>query len=411
MTFCFPLRLACLALITSTPFAAQAPVQLSYQHATPAQLATIAKDNARHFGDDPETAAHPAADLTPVLTPAAAERAMRLVADWELARSEPYFDRAWAWGVLYSGLIAASDELNEPKYRADMEKMGQRFDWDLRTDLPTASDQGVAQTYTEIYLRKKNPDFIQPTRDDLDDVLDAPYVSKDPARSIPWWWCEALFMAPPTWARLYAVTGDRKYITYLDEQWGKTSALLYDRQEHLYFHDVTYVNKTEANGKKLFWSRANGMVMAGIVRTLQFLPPDDPARQIYLTELRDMAARIAQLQGNDGLWRAGLLDQDHYDLPEVSGSALFTYALAWGINEGVLDARTYRPVVERAWRGMLQHIYADGRLGCIQQTGTEPAPFRPTASYNYGIGAFLLAGSEVHRIARLEAAGASHRRR
>ena len=93
-----------------------------------------------------------------------------------------------------------------------------------------------------------------------------------------------------------------------------------------------------------------------------------------------------------------MLDQGNYSEPEISGSALFTYALAWGINQDVLDGKVYRPVVAKAWAGMLKHVYADGRLGCIQQTGAEPAPFKATASYTYGVGAFLLAGSEIRRM-------------
>jgi unsaturated rhamnogalacturonyl hydrolase len=117
-----------------------------------------------------------------------------------------------------------------------------------------------------------------------------------------------------------------------------------------------------------------------------------------VTQLKEMAARVAALQGTDGLWRSGLLDQANYSEPEISGSALFTYALAWGINNGVLDKQVYRPVVAKAWAGMLKHVYADGRLGCIQQTGAEPAPFKATASYTYGVGAFLMAGSEIRRM-------------
>jgi len=139
-------------------------------------------------------------------------------------------------------------------------------------------------------------------------------------------------------------------------------------------------------------------VMGGLVRTLQYLPQDDPARGKYVTQLKEMAERVASLQGSDGLWRAGLLDPGNYSQPEVSGSALFTFALAWGINQGVLDPKMYRPVVEKAWAGMLEHVYSDGRLGCIQQTGAEPAPFKATASYTYGVGAFLLAGSEIRHM-------------
>jgi unsaturated rhamnogalacturonyl hydrolase len=384
--------------------------QVSYEHATAAQLAGIAKDNSRHFGDDPDDGGPIATDLSASLDPAAVGKAMRKVGDWQLARSQEYFDRIWTWSVLYSGFMAASDSLGDAKYRDAMEAMGKKFDWQLRSHLPDADDQSVAQTYLELYLLKKDPAMIAPTRAELDALLAEPHVSKRAGKTISWWWCDALFMAPPVWSRMYAATGDRKYIGYLDEEWAKTSDLLYDKQEHLYARDADYLTKTEANGKKMFWSRGNGWVIGGIVRTLQYLPKDDPARTKYVAQLKEVAARVAALQGLDGLWRAGMLDPGNYSEPEISGSALFTYALAWGINEGVLDGKVYRPVVAKAWAGMLKHVYADGRLGCIQQTGAEPAPFKPTASYTYGVGAFLMAGSEIRRMGTAPAAAkAGHR--
>jgi len=113
-----------------------------------------------------------------------------------------------------------------------------------------------------------------------------------------------------------------------------------------------------------------------------------------------MARRIASLQDAKGLWHSDLLDSDRYPLPEISGSALFVYSIAWGINENILDRKLFLPIVEKGWRGLLQHIYADGRLGCIQQTGAEPAHYLPTSSYNYGVGAFLMAASEVMRLSQ-----------
>ena len=137
--------------------------------------------------------------------------------------------------------------------------------------------------------------------------------------------------------------------------------------------------------------------MGGIIRTLKYLPKDDPARATYITQLKEMAARIKELQGPDGLWKAGLLDPAAYDLPEMSGSAFFTYALAAGVNEGILDRKTYRPVIVKAWAGMLHHVYADGRLGCIQPVGAAPGAYTETSSYVYGVGAWLLAAAEIER--------------
>jgi len=370
---------------------------------TPQQLAGIAKDAARHFGDDPDNGGPIATDLSYSIKPDAVAKAMRKVADWQLERAHPYFDRIWTWSVLYSGFMAASNSLGDAKYRDAMQAMGEKFEWKLRSQLPNADDQSIGQTYLELYLLKKDSDMLKPTQDALDAILAAPPKGTIPAgKEITWWWCDALFMAPPVWARLYAATGDRKYIDYLDQEWAKTSGLLYDTKEHLYLRDSTYQTKTEANEKKIFWSRGNGWVMGGIVRTLEYLPKDDPARDKYIAQLREMAARVAQLQGPDGLWRASLLDPIDYDLPEVSGSALFTFAIAAGVNDGLLDATIYRSVIEKAWAGILHHVYVDGRLGCIQQTGAEPAPYRATASYTYGVGAFLLAGSEIRKMDHLK---------
>ncbi len=364
------------------------------------ELKNIATNEARHFGDAPDDPGPLAKDLSYSTKPAAVARAMRKVADWQLQRSQPYFDRIWTWSVLYAGFMAASDSLDDPKYRDAMFAMSQKFGWQLRSHLPNADDQSVAQTYLEFYLLKRDHAMIQPTQAELDAILAAPRDSTTPGKEIPWWWCDALFMAPPVWSRMYAATGDRKYITYLDEEWARTSNRLFDPNEHLYFRDSTYLTRTEANGKKMFWSRGNGWVMGGIVRALKYLPNDDPARVKYVVQLEEMARRMAELQGPDGLWRAGLLDPDDYELPEISGSALITYALAAGVNAGILDRAVYRPVIEKAWAGMLNHVYADGRLGCIQQTGAEPQPFKASSSYTYGVGGFLLAGSEIRQMHR-----------
>ena len=140
--------------------------------------------------------------------------------------------------------------------------------------------------------------------------------------------------------------------------------------------------------------------MAGLARVLAEMPLDYPSRPKYIAQFQQMAQEIASIQGSDGLWRPGLLDAEAYKLPENSGSAFFVYALAYGINSGILDRKKYRPVIQRAWAGLVSHIYSDGRLGCIQPVGDAPGNYGPTSSYVFGTGAFLLAGSEVYRLAR-----------
>ena len=371
-----------------------------YPLPTPEQQQGIDKDISRHFGDSPADPGPVATDLSPAITPAAIDAAARKVADWQLARAEPYFDRIWTWSVLYSGFIATLDETGNPKYRDAMTAMSKKFDWAERSKLSNADDQSVGQTYLELYLAggKKDPAMIAPTQANLDSVIGFATLKPGDAK-IPWWWCDSLFMAPPVWVRMYAATGDHKYIDYVNTNWQRTYDALWDKDEHMYARDATYIPKREANGKKIFWSRGEGWVMGGLVRTLQYLPKDDPRRAFYVQNLRELSARLAELQSKDGLWHAGLLDPEHYPLPEVSGSALIVYGMAWGVNEGVLDAATYRPVIAKAWAGMLQNVYADGRLGNIQQTGPEPAWYLPSASYTYGVGGFLLAASEMKRMA------------
>jgi rhamnogalacturonyl hydrolase YesR len=220
----------------------------------------------------------------------------------------------------------------------------------------------------------------------------------DPEKNL-WWWCDALYMAPPVLAQLARVTDDQRYLNYMDREWWLTSKALYDPAERLYYRDNRFLTMQEKNGKKVFWSRGNGWVLAGLALVLERMPEQFPTRAKYVAQYKEIAARVAGLQPPDGVWRASLLDPDSYPNPEISGTAFYTYALAWGIEHHLLDRKKYLPIVMKSWRGMLTHIYADGRLGSIQPIGGEPGKFQPSSSYVYGVGAFLLAGSEMNQIA------------
>jgi rhamnogalacturonyl hydrolase YesR len=242
----------------------------------------------------------------------------------------------------------------------------------------------------------KDERMLTPIRARMDAEINTPDDGTKPL----WWWCDALFMAPPVLADLAAITHGDKYWQFMDHQWHITANLLYDTNEHLFSRDLTFLDKREKNGRRLFWARGNGWVMAGLARVIERMPADSPLRAKYILRLQQMAAAVIKVQGADGLWRPGLLDPDSYPLPEVSGSGFITYALAYGVNHKLLPAATYSPVIHKAWAGMLKHVYADGRLGCIQPVGAAPAPLSPTSSYVYGVGAFLLAGSEIYSAAR-----------
>ena len=156
-----------------------------------------------------------------------------------------------------------------------------------------------------------DPKLIAPLKTQFDEIMQQP---DDPGKEV-WWWCDALFMAPPVWSKLAAVTGDQKYNAYMNHEWHITDNLLWDKQEHLFFRDATYFDKREKDGQKIFWSRGNGWVMGGLVRVLEVLPNTDPSYPFYLERLKEMAASIAKLQRPDGLWSPGLLDTPAYPPP------------------------------------------------------------------------------------------------
>jgi unsaturated rhamnogalacturonyl hydrolase len=362
-------------------------------------------------GDSPDNPGPLAHDLSPALTPAAIDHAMRQVGDWQLGRAQPYFSQEWSFAVLYVGLMSASKSLHDQRYEDAMLQMGRKLDWKLGPRLidPTyrahgqavgqtydSDNQGLAQTYIELYEIEHRPVMIAATKAQFDQLMTA----KDRPDAPAWWFCDDLFVAAPSWMELYIATGNKAYLDYMNRQWWITSKSLYDSREKLYFRDSSYFSKRENNGKKVFWSRGNGWVLAGYARVLEDMPKDYSSRPLYIKQFKQMASRIASLQSDDGLWRPGLLDPKAHSLPEVSGSALFIYGLAWGVNHGILDRKKYLPVVQAGWKGLLSHIYTDGRLGSIQAVASEPGGFEPSSSYVYGVGAFLLAGSEMKSLAK-----------
>lgn len=364
---------------------------------TPAQAKgeVIPTDRAAS-GSAPDDPGPLATNLSSAIQPKAISAAMKKVAAWQVKVAEPNFSQQWTFAALYDGLLAASDTTGDASFRNAVLRMSQRYDWKLLDNrFPHADDQALGYAYLDLYKRDRKPERLAHTKEVMDRLVARP---DDPDKLL-WWWCDALFMSPPVLLRTYAITHDSKYLDYMDREWWLTSAQLFDPEEHLYFRDDRYLNQKQENGRKLFWSRGNGWVMGGLVNVLEYLPADYPSRAKYVEQLQQMAAALAAIQSPDGMWRSGLLDPDAYELPEVSGSAFITYGIAYGINHNILDRAKYQPVVEKSWKGMLSHIYADGRLGSMQPIDGQPGKFKPSASYVYGVGGFLLAGSEMHKLA------------
>ena len=339
------------------------------------------------------------------ITPKPVLEIMQRVADWQLANPSKHKPTDWTQGAGDAGMMALAGISSNAKYRNAMLAMGATNEWKPGPRKFHADDHAVGQTYAELYFLYREPRMIAPLRERFDDILANPPTapsldfSQPKAKAQEYWaWCDALFMGPPAWVRLYASTGDEQYLNYAIKEWWHTTDYLYDKEQHLYFRDSTYFKKTEANGKKVFWGRGNGWVMGGLVRTLQYLPTNHPDRVRFEQLFKDKSAKILTCQQPDGLWRASLLDPESYPLKETSGSGFYTYALAWGVNQGLLDRTTFEPAVRKAWAALVGCVDTDGKLTHVQPIGADPKKFAEDSTEVYGVGAFLLAGSEVYRM-------------
>jgi rhamnogalacturonyl hydrolase YesR len=346
---------------------------------------------------------------SPDVSPKAILDVMQRVADWQLANPGTHKLTDWTWGAGEAGFMALAGISGDAKYRSAMLAMGATNDWKLGPRKFHADDHCVGQTYVELYFLYRNPKMIAPLQAQFDDILTHPStvttLNFDQPKGVAgenWSWCDALFMGPPAWVRLFAATGDEKYLNFALTNWWRTTEFLYDKDEHLFFRDSTYFDKREANGKKIFWSRGNSWVMGGLVRVLQYLPMNHPERSRFEQLFKEMSKKILTCQQPDSLWRASLLDPDSYPLKETSGSGFYTYALAWGVNQGLLNRAKFEPAIRKAWAALVSCVDVEGKLTHVQPIGADPKKFAPESTEVYGVGAFLLAGSEVYRMAILE---------
>lgn len=334
---------------------------------------------------------------------------MQKVANWQIDsikrngwRHPP---RDWTSGALFTGLTAYAKLAGDSAcYRFLQQEAGERFNWQLEEGRARyfADNYCVGQLYCHLYQLYHKPQMIADLRKLADTLIARPHTEslewKNNIHHREWAWCDALFMGPPPLTMLASVTGERKYLDLADSLWWKTTAYLYDPVEHLYFRDGSFLQRKEKNGQKMFWSRGNGWVLAGLVRVLENMPADYPTRARWEQLYRDMVARIAALQQPDGTWHASLLDPASYPVKETSGTGFFTYALTWGINHGLLEKGKYAPVVWRSWNALVNCVHPNGMLGYVQHIGAAPDKVTGEDTELYGVGAFLLSGSEIRQL-------------
>ncbi|MGI4738906.1 MAG: glycoside hydrolase family 88/105 protein [Janthinobacterium lividum] len=335
--------------------------------------------------------------------PAYIKEMLLKTARWQLAHPR-HAPTDWTNGAFYSGVFAAYQATKSPLLLDSLMALGERTHWQPGARYDHADDIVICQTYLNLYRLKKDRRLIQPTLDVVEKfrTTPGPEVTNN---GIAWWWCDALFMGPPVLVKVGVIEKQPKYLALNDTLYRQTYRRLFNHPEHLFARDASYLlnaqgeGKKESNGQRVFWSRGNGWVMGGLVQILQELPKNHPTRGFYVSLFKEMSARLVQLQQPDGLWRSSLLDPGAYPGGEASGSGFDCYAMAWGLNQGILDKATFRPAVQKAWAALNRCVSAEGRVGWVQPIGADPRRDFSADSWEvYGTGAFLLAGSEVIKL-------------
>ena len=317
----------------------------------------------------------------------------------------------WTAGAYYTGVARAHNATKDMMYMAALKNQGYWNNWQTYTRLHHADDVAISYSYLYIDMKSGRKNFVnlESTKKFLDahlyedDIWKAGTNKSKFGKTILWWWCDALFMAPPV-LNLYAKhTKQPKYLDDMHKFYMQTYDQLYDEEEQLFARDMRFVwqgndkDTKEPNGKKVFWSRGNGWVIAGLALILDDMPEDYKHRPFYEKLYKDMAEKMLAIQPEDGLWRTSLLSPESYDHGEVSGSGFHTFALAWGINNGLVDKK-HTPAVIKAWNAIAACQHEDGRVGWVQNIGAFPEPASADSWQNFGTGAFLMAGSEILKL-------------
>ena len=333
-------------------------------------------------------------------------QAMEKVADWQLNTPLQHELTDWTNGALYKGMVEWAKIAESQKYYDWLYQVGEKTNWQLGQRKYLADDHAVGMMYLEMYRKYHEKKMLQPTEERLDSIMKHPphasiknfSYEKGNNCTDRWSWCDALFMGPTVWATMANVTGNKKYLKFMTKEYKATSDYLFDTKEDLYYRDDRYFDQREANGQKIFWGRGNGWVFAGLAIIMTELPENYKERPYFEDIFKKMAIKLATLQDSSGYWHASLLDPQSYPAPETSATAFYVYGMAWGIANGLLDKKTYLPVVKKGWEALIKAVHPDGKLGWVQPIGADPKHVTSDMTEVYGVGGFLLAGSEIYKM-------------
>ena len=313
----------------------------------------------------------------------------------------------WTRAVYYEGLMALYQLNPDKEYYDYAVQWGEKHKWGLRNGVKTrdADDQAAGQTYIDLYNIDPKPERIKDIKTSVDLMIKSGKVND-------WTWIDALQMGMPVFAKLGVLTKDDTYYEYMYKMYMHTKNVegggLYNEKDGLWWRDKDFVPPyKEPNGQDCYWSRGNGWVVAALVRVLEIMPENAPHRDEYLKTYHEMIKALVPLQRTDGFWNVSLEDPTNYGGKETSGTALFAYGMAWGVNKGILDKKVYLPIIAKSWNAMTKDaVQKSGFIGFMQGTGKEPKDGQPVTYTSmpdfedYGLGCYLLAGTEVYKLTK-----------
>ena len=312
----------------------------------------------------------------------------------------------WTRAVYYEGLMALHEIYPKKEYYQYALDWADFHQWGFRSGNETrnADDYCAAQTYIDLYNLEPDSAKLKNTRACMQKFLHTP-------QNDDWDWIDAIQMGMPVFAKMGVLENDPRYFEkmyniYMHTRNKEGENGLFNEQDGLWWRDADFDPPyTEPNGEDSYWSRGNGWVAGALAKVLSIIPEDAPHREQYIMDLKTMAAALAETQREDGLWNVSLHDDTHFGGPELSGTALFVYAMTYGVNNDLLNKEKYLPIIEKSWNAMIKiGLHDNGFLGYMQSTGKEPKDGQPL-SYDkvpdfedYGLGCFLLAGSEIYKL-------------
>jgi unsaturated rhamnogalacturonyl hydrolase len=298
----------------------------------------------------------------------------------------------WAEATYFTGDLAAYDATGQANYLSFAQSWASENEYSLYTGNTTtdADSQAAGQAYIRLYQLSQNSSDLLGITDSISGMVQSTEVDE-------WTWIDAINMSMPDFAELGLINNDTSYYTkmYALYSYTKYSLSLYNPANNLWWRDSSYA------GTSTYWSRGNGWVFAAHAKVLSVLPTSDPHYAEYLSTFVSMAQALAARQQPGGYWNSDLGGTD-YAGPESSGTSLFLYGFAWGVNAGILDQSAYLPVIENAWNFLANtaiQTQPSGLLGYVQPSGSAPGPTTATTTEDFGVGAFLLAGGQVALLA------------